>query len=232
MSKRTLIAVAVTGAVVLAGTLIGASLLVSGGRANQNHPLSLAGVGATRALLEGIPQHDNALGRPAAPVTLIEYADLQCPYCANFAVNDLPLLVRTYVRTGRMRIVFRGLAFIGPDSETALRTALAAGSQGRFWHVVELLYENQGVENSGWVTDDLLRRVGTAVPALSVERMLGGRYDASIDQARSAALAAAQQDGVNGTPFFSVGRTGGAVRPLASNDPRALRAAIDALLSR
>lgn len=231
MSKRTLIAVSVTGAAILAGALIGASLLMSGGRAPANQ-LSLAGAGITRALLEGIPQQGNELGRPTAPVTLVEYADLQCPYCARFAVQDLPLLVREYVRGGRVRIVFRGLAFVGPDSETALRTVLAAGDQGRLWQVTELLYHNQGPENSGWVTEDLLRRVGESVPGLSVGRMLNGRYGTSVEEARSAAVAAAQRDGVTGTPFFSVGRTGDDMQPLASNDPRAIRGAIDALLAR
>ena len=82
-------------------------------------------------LLRGIPQQGTALGSPDAPVTLVEYADLQCPYCAQWARDAFPELVRDYVRTGRVRIVFRGLAFLGPDSDAALRAALAAGQQRR-----------------------------------------------------------------------------------------------------
>jgi protein-disulfide isomerase len=60
----------------------------------------------------------------------------------------LPVLIHDYVREGKLRIVFRGLTFIGPDSEKALRAALAAGEQNRLWHVVDLFYRHQGPENS------------------------------------------------------------------------------------
>jgi hypothetical protein len=56
-----------------------------------------------------------ALGRPDAPVTLVEIADYQCPFCAAFARDALPEIVQKYVRTGKVRIEFRALAFIGPD---------------------------------------------------------------------------------------------------------------------
>jgi protein-disulfide isomerase len=96
------------------------------------------------------------LGSPDAPVTVVEYADLQCPFCAEWARRAFGEIVRDYVAPGRVRIEFRGLVFLGPDSEVALRTALAAGRQDRLWDVVHLLYANQGAENAGWVTQDLL----------------------------------------------------------------------------
>ena len=93
------------------------------------------------SLFAGIEQQGAALGSPKAPVTLVEYADLQCPYCAQWARDALPTLVEDYVKTGKLRIVFRGLAFIGPDSDKALRTAIAAGEQNHLWDVVHGLYE-------------------------------------------------------------------------------------------
>ena len=81
------------------------------------------------SLFAGIEQHGAALGSPKAPVTLVEYADLQCPYCAQWARDALPTLVEDYVKTGKLRIVFSGMAFIGADSDKALRTAIAAGEQ-------------------------------------------------------------------------------------------------------
>src|SRR3954466_13042367 len=95
----------------------------------------------------GISQHGAALGSPSAPLTLVEYADLQCPYCGQWSRKTLPVLVRRFVRRGTLRIVFRGLAFIGPDSLTALRTAVAAGRQDHLWDMVEGLYNHQGAEN-------------------------------------------------------------------------------------
>jgi protein-disulfide isomerase len=72
-----------------------------------------------RSLFAGIPQQGNVLGSPMARVTPVEYADLQCPYCGRWARDTLPALVRDYVRTGKLRIVFKGLAFLGPDSVKA-----------------------------------------------------------------------------------------------------------------
>ena len=62
------------------------------------------------------------------------------------------MLLQEYVQSGKLRIVFRGLAFIGSDSDKALRTAIAAGEDDHLWDVVHGLYAGQGVENAGWVT--------------------------------------------------------------------------------
>ena len=91
-------------------------------------------------------------------MTLVEYADLQCPYCAQWSRETLPVLVDEYVATGKLRIVFHGLAFIGADSDKALRTAIAAGQDDHLWDVVHGLYASQGAENSGWVTRRARRR--------------------------------------------------------------------------
>jgi protein-disulfide isomerase len=140
--------------------------------------------------------------------------------------------VRDYVRTGRLRIEFRGLAFLGPESETGLRAALAAGEQGKLWHVVDLLYRNQGPENSGWLTDETLRQVGAAVPGLDVGRMLGRRpaMTAKVAKAQASATAA----GVNGTPSFEVGPTRGRLQrvEISSLDADALRSAIESARAR
>ena len=116
--------------------LIAASLVGAGTGESAPAP---APTGAATALLSGIPQQGAALGRPDAPVTLVEFADLQCPYCAAWADGAFAELVRDYVRPGKVRIVFGGLAFIGPDSETGLRFVLAAGRQGKLWQSVHLL---------------------------------------------------------------------------------------------
>jgi protein-disulfide isomerase len=223
-------------AAVVAGALVVASILTTrddGSAPAGGSPITVAGAAESRALLAGIPQQGIALGRPTAPVTLVEFADLQCPFCAEWSRNALPELVRDYVRPGRVRIVFRGLTFIGSDSEEALRFALAAGDQGKLWNVVDLLYENQGGENQGWVTDELLTAVGRAVPGLRVERALAERSSASVDAQLAAAETAAAENEIGGTPSFAAGTTGGTLRVLEvdSLDAQALRPALDALLA-
>jgi uncharacterized membrane protein len=130
--KRRRAALLLAAAVVLSAALIGASRISSGETGTRAAAVS-------GSSLAGIPQAGAALGNPNAPVTFVEYADLQCPYCAEWARRTLPVLVDDYVRTGKLRIVFRGLAFIGPDSERALRAAIAAFSLYLFYVQVELI---------------------------------------------------------------------------------------------
>ena len=135
------------------------------------------------------------------------------------------------MRAGKLRIEFRGLAFIGPDSETALRTVLAAGRQDRLWHAVELLYANQGAENSGWVTDDLIAMLTTSVPGLHSKQVAADQQSAAVDAEIAKAQAHAAH--VRGTPAFEIGHTGKALRSLevSSLEPGQFRDAVDAVLA-
>ena len=195
---------------------------------------SLLGVAGTATLFGGIPQSGLVLGDPSAPVTLVEYADMQCPYCAEFARNVLPTIVKEYVRPGKVRLVFSGLSFIGPDSETALRAALAAGKQNRLWNFVELLYQNQGGENEGWVTDELLGAIAAAVPAVDVARLASDRSSAAIASEIAETQGRADAAGISSTPSFELGPTGGPLERLdvSSLDPAAFGPALDALLAK
>lgn len=240
---RLRVGIVLGGAALLAALMVAASLL--GGRDDAPRPApvahedaspteAVAAADETERLLRGIPQDGIALGSPDAPVTLVEYADLQCPYCALWAQDAFPAIVDEYVRPGHVRIVFRGLAFIGPESDTALRSALAAGAQARLWQVVHLLYGNQGAENAGWVTEDFLRALGRSVRGLNAARMLGERGSDAVERELGAAQRAAQAAGIQGTPSFEAGPTGGALEPLpvASLGPEEIRARLEALLAR
>lgn len=165
-------------------------------------------------------------------MTLVEYADLQCPYCAEWARRTLPVLVSEYVRGGRLRIVFRGLAFLGPDSTLALETAVAAGRVGRLWDVVDALYERQGPENSGWVTEELLADVSAHV-GLNYRDLVKARAASDVEKAISRNVRHARAAGVSGTPFFQLGRTRETLELVVvrSLGPEGMRPAIDALLA-
>ena len=232
LSRRALLGGAIGVAAVAAGLLVLVTAL--GGKSSTPSSGGIVGGAETSALLAGIPQHGNALGSPKAPVTLVEFADPQCPYCGEWARGALPDLVRQYVRTGRVRVVFNGMSFVGPDSELALRTALAAGQQNRLWHVLDLLYRNQGTENTGWVTEGLLAGIGAAVPGLDGPRMLAQRDAPDVSAALDAAAANADTHGINSTPSFLAGPTGGRLEavPVASLDLAGIAPALDRLLAR
>ena len=190
------------------------------------------GVRDVATMLRGLPQQGTALGSTRASVTLMEFADLQCPYCGDWARDALPTLIRDYVRSGKVRIVFSGLHFVGPDSETALRTALAAAPQHRFWNVLELLFANQGTENTGWVTDSLLRAIGRNVAGLDVARTMRARNSVGVERLLARAAALADQASVQSTPTFAVGRTGSSLTivRVTSLTAKGLRPALDAAL--
>src|SRR4051812_26215906 len=204
--RGRLVAIAVVAAAAATLALVAASQFGSGSKRTA--------APVETGLLAGIPQHGNELGAPDAPVTLVEYADLQCPYCAEYANDVLPDLIRTYVRPGHVRLVFRGLAFIGPDSATALRAVAASGRQSRLWNVLAALYAAQGAENSGWVTRDRLRELGQTVPGLDGERLLAEADGDDVARMLAGYARAAAADDVRSTPSFMVGPTGGRLEPL------------------
>ena len=221
-------------AAALAAVLVGASLI--GARENGSGPVPAAAAAPEPepSLFAGIEQSGVALGSPTAPVTLVEYADVQCPYCAQWSRDALPTLVDEYVRAGKLRIVFHGLAFIGPDSNTALRTAVAAGRENHLWDVVHGLFLNQGSENAGWVTDTLVQEIAGGVPGLEPDQLLAARWDKTIDPELERSAAAAKAAGVQGTPAFQVGPTGGRLErvQVVSLDPEGIVPAIEAALAR
>lgn len=130
--------------------------------------------------LSGIPEHGTILGSPKAKVTLIEYADQQCPGCRYYTLNVFPSLVREYVRTGKVKMEYHGFPFIGPDSVKGLRFLLAAAKQNRFWQLTEALYRYQGRENSGWITDSLIRQLASKIPGLDVDELVADAESTAI----------------------------------------------------
>lgn len=231
-SPNRAVVAGLAGAAAVAVALVAASLVGSStGASEPTVPEVVAAPVGRDPLLRGVPQDGIALGSPSAPVTLVEYADLQCPYCAQWSHDTFPAIVDEYVRSGRVRVVLRGLSFLGPDSETALRAALAAGEQDRLWDVVHGLFRLQGEENSGWVTDDVLRSFDG--PGLDAQRMLAGTRSARVERQLAEARTAAALARVPGTPFFQAGPTGGTLATLEvdSLEPDAFRRELDRLLS-
>ena len=218
------LAMAVGAAVVVLAVVVASG---SAGRGTSSSG-RVAGVRASAQMLAGVPQHGITLGDPRAPVRVVEFADLQCPFCRAFALDELPRLVRDDVRPGNVRFEFRALSFIGPDSERAARVVEAARLQNRLWDVAELLYANQGRENSGYATDAFLRRVAGAVPGLKVARVLRDRDSRGVTAQLQAAATTAARARIAETPTCLVGRG----MRLHAVDAAQLPAAIDAALGR
>jgi len=221
------------GTALVAVVVVVALVLVSsGGKSEGGDSSKIQGATDIEAMLKGVPQQGQALGETTAPVTLVEYADLQCPFCKEFADNVLPHLVQDYVRAGKLRIILEPLTFIGPDSERAARMSLASGQQGKLWNYSELFYRNQGEEKTGYADDAFLSSIGKAIPGLDYNKAMASMGDASITKALAGAAAEAQRAGFNSTPSFEIGLTGKAAKPLSISklEPAQFNAEIDKLL--
>jgi protein-disulfide isomerase len=222
---RRTIASVLGGAAVVAAGLVAMSLVRS--NTSETPPVTPNPV----VDLRGIPQKGVFLGSPKARVTLVEYADAQCPGCRAYTETIFPVVVNRYVRTGKVRIEFRGYPFIGEDSVKGYRFLLAAARQNRLWNLQEAMYRNQGAENSGWVTDDLIRRLAARIPGLDVDRLFTDAERSDIRTEAEGAADAASEAGIPGTPSFVV-QTGDAPGyRIEATSAQEMRAALDDALS-
>ncbi len=145
---------------------------------------------------------DVILGEKGAPVTLVEYGDYQCPFCVRFYKNTEPLIRENYVRTGKVRMIFRDLAFLGPESQAAGEAAECSKDQGKFWAYHDALYETElldAKENNGNLNRDLFLTLakdnGLDVPAFTA-CYDGKKYAQEVKNITSQANAA----GIQATP--------------------------------
>jgi protein-disulfide isomerase len=171
-------------------------------------------------------------GNPSAKVTIIEFSDFECPFCARFQRDTFAQLNREYVDTGKVRYVFRHypIAQIHPNATKAAEAAECARMQGKFWEYHDRLFSNP----KQMAVTDLTRHateIGLNVP--SFEQCLGGQASAMIKND----LAEGSRAGMGGTPTFFIGTTtpDGKVKVLrrlvGAQQYTAFKAALDALLA-
>lgn len=154
--------------------------------------------------LQGIPQSGMALGQPGANVTVLEFADLQCPLCRGYSEEVLPQVIENQVRSGEARLEFRNFTIIGPESKPAGAAAIAAGEQGHGWNFVEIFYRSQGSENSDYVTDEFLTAVARAAGVPDISRWNAERNSRHVLEEVANSKSQAESLGFTGTPSFAV----------------------------
>jgi protein-disulfide isomerase len=169
----------------------------------------LPGSSDVEAEFKGIPQTGTKLGWPAAPVTMTEYIDLQCPICDQFETQVFPDIVQKYVRTKKVQVVMKPWAFIGPDSYRGQAATLAAAKQNKAFNFSGVLYDNQGTENTGWLTDNMLYNIAASVPGLKIDPLFAQRTSASVKAQAAQVAANAQAQKVSGTPTIFLTTFGG-----------------------
>jgi protein-disulfide isomerase len=232
--------IAAAAVVVLAAIAVTLGVALSSGSSQAVVPArgsltnALPGAADVQKLLKGIPQHGNVLGSQSAPATLVEYVDLQCPYCQQFETQAMPSLIASYVRTGKVKIEARPIAFIGTDSQRGRLAAIAAGQQNKLFNFAQILYVNQGVENTGWLNDQMVASAAASIPGLDVTRLLADSNSAAVKAQASSYDQLATKDSVQATPTILVGKSGGSLQPVVLTSPadsQSVASAINAALA-
>jgi protein-disulfide isomerase len=216
------IRLAVLGAVAVAAVLV--AVVLAGGPGSDGGTKTTSDTSA----LKGIPQSGLTLGSRKAPVMIVEFADLQCPFCAEYHRNVFPSILDRYVRTGKVRLELRLLRFLGPDSDKLARVAVAAAGQNRMWQYVGLAYDRQGQENSGYASNGFINKLVRDAGLGKLDA--GAAAEAQVQQNERLAKTA----GINSTPSFLIGKTGGTLRPMQVSEltPGAFIPKIDQELAR
>ena len=97
------------------------------------------------------------LGSESAPVTIVEFGDYQCEACYHWFHNTRATLIDNYIETGKAKLVFVDLPFLGRDSPKAAHASYCADDQGKYWEYHTILYTFQdGPPDSGWADRDRL----------------------------------------------------------------------------
>ena len=152
--------------------------------------------------------NDPIIGDPNAPITIIEFSDFQCPFCARFHIQTLPLILEEYIEQGKVKLVFRDFPIqsIHPNALPASVAAECANEQGRFKEMHDMLFDNQNKWNSQ-DTSDALSLFSQYATNIQLEQetfdscLTNGKY---IDEIKKD-LDDGREYGVSGTPGFFVG---------------------------
>ncbi len=152
------------------------------------------------------------LGDPNAPITLVEFGDYQCHFCNVFFHSTEDDILKNYVETGKVRMIFKDYNIIGPDSIRASHGAHCANDQGLFWKYHDILYSNWTGENNGWASSENLAKFAQEI-GLDVDEWSECVTNGSHSQTILASNEDAKSLGITGTPaFFVIGQDGKTTR--------------------
>ncbi len=151
---------------------------------------------------------DPIIGNLDAPITIVEFSDFQCPFCARFHTQTLPLLLEEYIEQGKVKLVFRDFPIqsIHPNALPASVAAECANEQGKFREMHDILFEKQTQWNK-LDTDNALSLFSQYATDMKLDQekfdscLTSGKFIPEIKKD----LDDGRDYGVTGTPGFFVG---------------------------
>jgi protein-disulfide isomerase len=237
-TQSTLKTLSIPISIVIAGAFIAGALFfgakgipapVAGGtqQPTPQAPAPQVAVDISKVKTAGEP----TVGNPNAPVAMAYWYDYQCPFCKRNEEEVMPQIVKDYVLTGKVKIVFKDFQFLSEDSQRLGKVSRAVWDTdpSKFYQWHKAVYDNQGTENTGWATDAKILSITTGVlgaaDAQKVMQLAVKNADAyqkmmDADKAEGGAM------GVNGTPGTIIGK-----QLISGAQPyEAFKVAIDAVL--
>ena len=154
----------------------------------------------TSKLIEG---GSPILGDPNAPITILEWGDYQCTYCYKFHQETLTKINEDYIKTGKVKIVFKDFPLNGPDSKLAAEATYCADDQNKYWEYHNELYKNWGGERTGWITRDSLNKFAELIN-LDIIKFKKCLDDSKYKNKINSMYEFANEIGIDATPSFLV----------------------------
>ena len=149
---------------------------------------------------------DNAspiLGNPNAPITMVEFGDYQCTFCSKFFHETENSIITNYIKTGKVKILFKDYIILGQDSMNAANAAHCANDQKSFWKYHSMLYNNWAGEDTGWADLAHLHEFANTL-GLDMDVFSTCMSDLKWNELVNLSSKDGQKLGVSGTPTFFV----------------------------
>ncbi|MDH3795110.1 MAG: DsbA family protein [Nitrosopumilus sp.] len=103
------------------------------------------------------------MGDSNAPITILEWGDYQCTFCYKFHQNTMDIINEDFIKTGKVKLIFKDFPLNGPDSLLAAEASYCAQDQKKYWQYHDELYSNWKGERTGWITRESLDEFGDTV---------------------------------------------------------------------
>lgn len=203
----TVLAVLLAVAVVIIGMLLMRPSATTPAPSSGAPSAAASTRGTVKDTARRLPGDPMALGRVDAPVVMVEYADYACPFCATFALETQPALVKKYVDAGVLRIEWHDLVIFGEKSQRAAQAARAAGAQGKFWEFHHALFAASPGSGHPDLTDDRLVGFATTAGVRDLPAFHKAMTSSAVEEAVGRESQVARQLGATSTPVFVINGT-------------------------
>ncbi len=208
-------------AIIVGSVIIGFSIIISSGRGPASIDKLLSAKNSADSMEQVVGGTDSdavaaldpasielkdsyaMTGLPEAPVTIVEFADFQCPFCKEFHDNALAQIRSKYVETGKVKLYFMQFPFLGPESETSAIASECARQQGKFWEYHDALFEIQGLENEGGFSDSNLTKISQQLN-LDQTKFKACQKDTNTVKAIAEQMQKGQSYGIEATPSLFI----------------------------